>query len=459
MTLDRDLDRRLVLWFDERSVVTPPSDLLARGLARVDATRQRPGWRFPAVAIGGPATIGRRTMPAWGLLVLVALVLLAALVVVGAQVVRQYLSTLPVQTSPAVVIDSTQPPATPESIPTPSVEPGPLGGGPILAMSWTGSSDPGPFDVVAIDPGTGATTLLGRLPKGERCCGYDFLRNTGLTRVVIVDGVLEDSTAAADRFGFATLSDAAREDDWLSLSPVGDRIAAIHVDSQDMPLEIVVMSLAGDVQTRLPIPAAMNWVGPIWWAPDGRSLLLTGCKPCNKAETPTQKQTAHHAHIYIVPLNGSPWHELLDLDNGQLNEWWSPDGTRLAVNRYPCAEGSFMPRCDPAETLDTLSVLDPATGAETTLVDDVPMISAVDWSPDGTRIAFGALDGAYVVDIASGSLTKVDATHTWSADWSPDSQWLVISHEGPGADAESVVVRADGSDTGIVLTDYTGVGW
>jgi len=44
MTLDRDLDRSLVIWLDESAVVSPPEDLLARTLARVDATTQRPGW-------------------------------------------------------------------------------------------------------------------------------------------------------------------------------------------------------------------------------------------------------------------------------------------------------------------------------------------------------------------------------------------------------------------------------
>ena len=43
MTLDRDLDRRIVLWLDERAVASPPPDLLARSLVRVATTRQRAG--------------------------------------------------------------------------------------------------------------------------------------------------------------------------------------------------------------------------------------------------------------------------------------------------------------------------------------------------------------------------------------------------------------------------------
>ena len=111
MTLDRDLDRRLVVWLDERSVPSPPADLLARSLARVDATRQRDAWRFPAVALGGAAIVGRRTVPAWAALLIVALVV-ATLLVVGGQIVRRYLAVVPQQTTlptPA----STQAPETP----------------------------------------------------------------------------------------------------------------------------------------------------------------------------------------------------------------------------------------------------------------------------------------------------------------------------------------------------------
>jgi photosystem II stability/assembly factor-like uncharacterized protein len=111
MTLDRDLDRRLVVWLDERAVAAAPADLLARSLARVDATRQRAVWRFPVVALGGPATIGRRTVPAWALLLIVGL-LVAALLVVGGQIVRRYLAVVP-QPTTLPTLPSTQTPQTP----------------------------------------------------------------------------------------------------------------------------------------------------------------------------------------------------------------------------------------------------------------------------------------------------------------------------------------------------------
>jgi photosystem II stability/assembly factor-like uncharacterized protein len=108
MTLEQALDLQLATLLDERSEAVPPSDLLARSLARVAVTRQRSRWRFPAVVLRGSATFGRRTVPAWGLLVLVALVL-AALIVVGDQIVQRYLAVVPVQTT-LPSIDSTRGP-------------------------------------------------------------------------------------------------------------------------------------------------------------------------------------------------------------------------------------------------------------------------------------------------------------------------------------------------------------
>jgi photosystem II stability/assembly factor-like uncharacterized protein len=66
MTVDRDFDRQLATWLDQRAALSLPDGLLQRSLERVGATAQRPGWfvadrwRAPR-AVGRPAT-GRRPM-------------------------------------------------------------------------------------------------------------------------------------------------------------------------------------------------------------------------------------------------------------------------------------------------------------------------------------------------------------------------------------------------------------
>lgn len=58
MTAERDLDRQLASWFDERAVLHVPDGLLERSLGRVGATRQRPGWLIPD-AWRSPRAAGR----------------------------------------------------------------------------------------------------------------------------------------------------------------------------------------------------------------------------------------------------------------------------------------------------------------------------------------------------------------------------------------------------------------
>jgi hypothetical protein len=98
MTVDRDLDRHLAEWFNERATSVPPTDLLARSLDRVETTRQRAGL-LTAAAYGRP-WIGPNRVPLMAPLVLViVLALVAAVMVAGAQLVFPRLSVvLPAQT-------------------------------------------------------------------------------------------------------------------------------------------------------------------------------------------------------------------------------------------------------------------------------------------------------------------------------------------------------------------------
>jgi len=463
MTAERDLDFRLAAWLDERAASVVPEDLLARSLARVATVRQRPGWLVGGASVGKPVTLGRSAVPAWVVVIAIAVAAVAVLAI-GTNLLTNVIVIEPSPTggptgAPASQLEPTTSPPTP----------GPLGGGLILAHTFARFGDPGPFEVVAIDAGTGQTTLLGKLP-GEAVTGnsgpYTFERSADRARVVVFDRALQEPTAAAEPIGFASAVDLGRDCcpnepmEWPELSPDGNRVAAVHADKFDNPIEIVVVDLTGHVLNRLPIPAAMNWSGPLAWAPDGRTLLMPGCRPCNKAETPTQKQTAHHDHLYLIPVDGSPWQEMLDVNNGGFSAKWSPDGTRLAVERFVCARGSFMPRCDPIEGTSDLNVLALADGVESPL-GRTPGITGAAWSPDGTRIGYGDITGAYVVDVATANKTRLADDQSFGVHWSPDGQWLIVDRSnGDNFDQYAIwIVRADASQLHQLVTGYAGATW
>ena len=160
MTSEREFDRNLRAWFDDRSTQAAPNDLLARSLIRVASVRQRPKL-LTREAIARPWP-GAAHAPVLVPAVIGLVVLLAALIVVaGSQLVRPTPALVAPVPNPSPSRTATQTP-TPTS--TPEARPSVTGGRPVAAHSFTKIGDPGPFEVVAIDAGTGSTTRLGTLP-------------------------------------------------------------------------------------------------------------------------------------------------------------------------------------------------------------------------------------------------------------------------------------------------------
>ena len=136
---------------------------------------------------------------------------------------------------------------------------------------------------------------------------------------------------------------------------------------------------------------------------------------------------------------------------------WSPTGAELAtISR------------------STLSTVDLVTGETTDLGSIVADILGSNawsrtwaWSPDGTRIAFGAARGAlYTVDVRSGErslLVRLPSEDLPSIDevlWSPDGGHIAVVNELDGG-GRLYVMDADGSNVRVLVDDFgpAGVAW
>jgi hypothetical protein len=391
---------------------------------------------------------------------LAAAALLAALLI-GAIAIGSGLVRLTSVVPPSPLPSSTTAPAVTATEPVPSASPvpspsptGPLGGRLIIAHDWVGQYDHGPYDVYAVDAGTGTRTLLGTLPGGSSGSGYAFHRTADRRHVLIIDNSgnvngliasLESPTEASRTLGFIASRDVA----WIAgdrgngnvngdyaegyaLSPHGDRIAAIQVDEFDRPKRLIVLDVGGSGVQEIALPSGVKSAFVRSWSPDESAILVSGCRPCNKAQSPSEHQTAEHSHLYIVPLDGSPWRELLDADNEYLDATWSPDGSTLAVTHGACVAGTHMPRCPPGYS--TLSLLNLQDETERPITAPTESAEWAAWSPDGRRIAFiggkaGEIlkdGGVFVVDAdGTGPIKLADTNSSTPTVWSPDGQWLL----------------------------------
>jgi len=220
-------------------------------------------------------------------------------------------------------------------------------------------------------------------------------------------------------------------------SPDGTRFAFVHVQPTPGPfvhpppgLDNVLFVASSDGRLRTRIAAHVRGFS---WSPDGTKLAYAACaRLCG----PMRAQGAHRLVIadasgrrapHPVPLPtgaGAPGRTLTDVQ-------WSPDGSLIAFVSHDDAGAH-------------LNVVHP-DGSSLRRVADGDWFS-VRWSPDGSFIALVSHDGLDVVRPDGSSLRRVVDGEMGPYEWSPDGKRLAIVVQTGPRSRDVSVVNADGTD-------------
>jgi Tol biopolymer transport system component len=217
-------------------------------------------------------------------------------------------------------------------------------------------------------------------------------------------------------------------------SPDGTRIA--FASRRDGNFEIYAMNADGSELTRLIDDPAEN-VEPAW-SPDGAKIVFT-----RDPDTPGVS-----GDIYVMNADGSDVTRLTDDPGNDRHPSWSPNGAQIAFQSERAAVGVnsdiYLMNADG-------SALIPLTSGPS--YDAAPA-----WSPDGRKIAYeesppdgrGPPDGDLEIAVmnADGSgktlLTDND-TDDADLDWSPDGSKIAFIRMLPDRSVSIFAINADGT--------------
>jgi Tol biopolymer transport system component len=425
-------DAAIERMLSDRAGEGAPAGLTASIIAAVrDAGRPRAG-------VG--SLVIDRLPRSQGLLVAAAIALIlvaAAVALVGASLLtrRDRLTVAP--TPPANVVVATGSPAPSTAASTGPATPAPAGPPTIALYENHGTS----ADIVILDVSTGARTVIATIQaQGPRGAVQLSADGTRVTIFRLTDGA--EPIAQVDRAtgGIARL-DPGLAGAQASVSPSGTRFAFVE-GAADGGYSLSVVDADGNDISHTVLPADLVVMGAAEWAPDERSVLLTGCRPCNLLGKGPATETV--SHLFVLPLDGSDVRELTSSATGQYtNAAWSPDGTVVAFS-LDCEDGC-------ATGISAVSLSDGKVAQLTTNRRD----RDIAWSRDGRRIAFvragGPDRGLWVVGADGANAARLTAPSRDDLErsplWSPAGDSIVYS-EGPLSDTKLPDVWVVSTTTG-----------
>lgn len=210
-------------------------------------------------------------------------------------------------------------------------------------------------------------------------------------------------------------------DRFIQWSPQGDRI--LFESTRSGKSDIWVVPSSGREPLRL--TDHENVYKAPQWSPDGRWIAFTG----NKSDAP------NNLDIFLIPANGGEEKRLISISKGSLDRApsWSPDGREIAfisdylgkddIGLYSLESGEISWISHPE-----WEVVSPGP---------IPGDKALDWSPDGSKLAYllnrgGSVD-LVVRDLHRGLEVVLDTPNgqRLHQSFTPDGKGVLFIFSGP----------------------------
>jgi TolB protein len=201
--------------------------------------------------------------------------------------------------------------------------------------------------------------------------------------------------------------------------------------------DIYTMNGLGGNQTRLTTSPRIDWQEV--WSPNGAKLAFQRLGGSGEA---------YREEIWVMNADGSNQTNVSNTNSSRIrdgNPAWSPDGTRIAFNRF------FFD----ANQGDIFVMNADGSGKQDLTPDSHDDFYPV-WSPDGVRIAHLKTLGGWLLYVtkADGSLSMpiANSASAFAPAWSPDASWIAFTRfPGPGLLPDIYLIHPSGNG----LTDLT----
>lgn len=207
-------------------------------------------------------------------------------------------------------------------------------------------------------------------------------------------------------------------------------VACTADDEEDFRFQIFVGNADGSNLKRLVELPDYHSQGSPCWSGDGKKIAFDAWK--------SQKgERFSNGHLFVVNADGS---DPKDLGPGNIPSL-SPKGHRVAFARQPInGQGGIW----------IMDVEDPESAAQ---LDQQGW--GVEWSPDGTRVAYAKGNNIYVYSLIEGTIEPLfdasapDYNHIyWNFSWSSDSRRIAFKALSKQGTPVLAIVDARGSDFG-----------